>query len=402
VPTALLIANGTQAATYNALGNAFAAAAPVDGYGQQADAWQTETESYALFTHNQIKLNEKAMLTLGLRYNHEEKKLAGNLNSIQPSCDVLRSASVLPIATAILAAQPPAQSLFTLTCSPALNTLQNGVYADKVTDDEFTGIASLSAKINPETLIYGSYSRGYKAGGFNLDRSAFSVLPLTTVKRTSDDLQFDPEFVNAFEAGVKYTLGRMATFNATAFYEDISDYQLNEFAGFNFQTRNIPKVVSKGVELETSVKPMDGVTLNGGAVYNEAYFDSPVTFGTETLRQGTVLRQAPKYVATGSITVERPVTDSLNAVFYLDGRWNSKYRTQTINRVPQTDNKAYALFNARVGLNNGKGWGVELFAQNLLDENYFAGGFNPPEQSGTWGVYPGVPRTWGVSLKSEF
>jgi outer membrane receptor protein involved in Fe transport len=194
----------------------------------------------------------------------------------------------------------------------------------------------------------------------------------------------------------------MATFNATAFYEDISDYQLNEFAGFNFQTRNIPKVVSKGVELETSVKPMDGVTLNGGAVYNEAYFDSPVTFGTETLRQGTVLRQAPKYVATGSITVERPVTDSLNAVFYLDGRWNSKYRTQTINRVPQTDNKAYALFNARVGLNNGKGWGVELFAQNLLDENYFAGGFNPPEQSGTWGVYPGVPRTWGVSLKSEF
>ena len=404
VPTALLLASGnlTQAGIYNNIGNAFAASAPTAGSGQQADKWRTDTQSFALFTHNQLNITDALMLTVGLRFNHEEKELTGDLNAVQPACNTMRSASILPIANAVVAQQASALSLLTIACNPAVNSLQNGLYADKVTDNEWTGMASLSAKLTPDALVYASYSRGYKAGGFNLDRSSFSVLPTTTVQRPSDDLQFKPEFVDAYEIGLKTTLSPAITFNATAFYQEITDYQLNEFAGFNFQTRNIAESISKGIELETVMRPFTGLTLNGGAVYNEAYFNSPVVFPNETLPAGTEMRQAPKYSVTGSAAYEFPVAEALTGLLYLDARWNSEYRTQTIARNPLTDNDAYTLVNARVGLSHENGWGVEVFAQNLTDQHYYIGGFNPPEQPGSSGVYPGLPRTIGLTLKAQF
>ena len=43
------------------------------------------------------------------------------------------------------------------------------------------------------------------------------------------------------------------------FYQQIHDYQLNTFNGFNFITRNVPEVISQGVELEIATRPMDGL-----------------------------------------------------------------------------------------------------------------------------------------------
>ena len=73
---------------------------------------------------------------------------------------------------------------------------------------EFSGTGVLSYKVDPDVLVYGSYSRGYKAGGFNLDRSALKApiavingVPTSTFAAAGGaqalvrNLQFDPELV---------------------------------------------------------------------------------------------------------------------------------------------------------------------------------------------------------------
>ncbi|MGE3867380.1 MAG: TonB-dependent receptor, partial [Hyphomonadaceae bacterium] len=398
----LLTASAPQRAAYDAIAGALNAARPVDGSGQQADDWGTDTQSWSLFTHNIYDLSDKVSLTVGARFNHEEKDMSATLLAAAPFCDALRSSTILPLVIGAQASTPLASSLAALACNPAVNNLQNGAYADSTEENEWSGVASLAFNPSDDMMLFATYSRGYKAGGFNLDRSGFQVLPTTTVKRTTDDLQFKPEFVDNYELGLKWRPFDRATLNATAFYESIEDYQANAFTGFNFVTFNVPKAVSRGIELEMGYRPVEGLTLRSGAVFNEAFFDSAVTAGSETLPAGTRMAHAPRYAVTGSATYEHAVSSKLTGLVYVDGRWNSAYKTQILGRNPVTDNDSYAIFNARAGIRHELGWSIEAFVSNLTDKFYHLHGFAPPEQPGTFSVYPSAPRTFGVTLRAEF
>jgi outer membrane receptor protein involved in Fe transport len=297
-----------------------------------------------------------------------------------------------------------------LACNPAVNPITNGVWAGDREEEEFSGTASLAYHINDDMMLYGGYSRGYKAGGFNIDRSGFAITPATTSSAAANvsQLGFEPEFTDAYEIGLKTTLfGGSTTFNVTGFYEAISDYQLNAFNGFNFITRNVPDVISQGVELELSTNPIEGLNINAGLVYNDAYYDSTVVFNTldpapNTVNAGTTLSFAPEWIATGAIAYRVPISDNLGALFYVDGRWNSEYTTQTLNHSATTDNESFAVFNGRVGIGpQNERWSVELFGQNLTDEFYFVGGFAPPLQNSRV-IFPNEPRTYGVSVRLQY
>ena len=112
--------------------------------------------------------------------------------------------------------QALAQGIVNLTCqgnsSSSLNALN---LRDERDEDEFTGTSVLSFRPNNRVLLYGSYSHGYKAGGFNLDRSALGspIFAPTDPRQfggrsagfNTGNLQFDAETVDAFELGFKYT-----------------------------------------------------------------------------------------------------------------------------------------------------------------------------------------------------
>jgi len=142
-------------------------------------------------------------------------------------------------------------------------------------------------------------------------------------------------------------------------------------------------------------------------VYNDAYYDSTVTFNPlnpipNTVNAGTTLSFAPEWVVTGAIAYRVPLGGNLGALFYLDGRWNSEYTTQTLDHSPVTDNESFAIFNGRVGIGpENERWSVELFGQNLTDEFYYVGGFTPTLQNSRV-IYPNQPRTYGVSLRLQY
>jgi hypothetical protein len=107
-----------------------------------------------------------------------------------------------------------------------------------------------------ETLLYGSYARGYKAGGANppgFTRVYYSdpvVATDSTDKSLTRPKTFDAEFVNAFEIGTKNTLldGDL-TLNAAAFYYDYEGYQVSEIVDRSAFNRNFDLEVW-GAELE--------------------------------------------------------------------------------------------------------------------------------------------------------
>jgi outer membrane receptor protein involved in Fe transport len=390
------------------------------GNGQQADHWTVETQSVSLFTHNEISFTDQLVLTLGARWNHEEKDLSADLLSVAPSCSSLQGIEIVsdPLIpgpgglVAAIQSTPSGAQLMNIACNPAINPIANGLWTGASEEDEVTGTASLAFHITPDAMLYGGYSRGYKAGGFNVDRSGFSITPATVnpAALNTDQLHFDPEFVDAYELGLKTTwFGGTTNLNISGFYQEIHDFQSNNFNGFNFITQNVPEVVSRGVEIDLLTRPLDGLSLQGGVVYNDAYYDSTVVFNTadpgpNTINAGDQLTFAPEWSVTGAVTYEVPLGDTLQALFYLDGRWNSEYPTQTLNRAPGgvSDQDAYAVFNGRIGIGNqDDNWAIEFWGRNLTDELVYVGAFAAPLQN-TFHIFPSEGRTWGLTLRARY
>jgi len=110
-----------------------------------------------------------------------------------------------------------------------------------------------------DTLIYASYSRGYKAGGgnpagpdFNEHNAHYTFLPTT----------YDPERVNAFEIGMKNAFdgGRM-TLNVTGFLYDYKNYQISQLIDRAIHTENVD-ALSYGLEFEAAWAPSRRLRLD--------------------------------------------------------------------------------------------------------------------------------------------
>jgi len=130
------------------------------------------------------------------------------------------------------------------------------------------------------TMIYGSYSRGYKGGGANPP----GVIPLagflpgqggfSSPSNATHPLTFKPEFVDAFELGTKNTLldGAM-TFNADVFYYKYQNYQISEIVDRTSVNLNFNAHV-RGAEAEATWEPIPGLRFNMSGGYENATLDN--------------------------------------------------------------------------------------------------------------------------------
>jgi len=138
--------------------------------------------------------------------------------------------------------------------------------------DQFTGrtVVNWTPKLafTDQTLIYGSYAHGYKAGGANPPGAVYSeALDASAVAaglnaQPVHPLTFKPEFIDAFELGTKNTLFDGAvTLNGNLFYYNYENYQVSEIVdrtsiNLNFDAH------AKGAELEATWEPVPGLRFN--------------------------------------------------------------------------------------------------------------------------------------------
>jgi len=135
--------------------------------------------------------------------------------------------------------------------------------------DETTGRATLAYSsqlpFTDETNWYASYARGYKGGGIN---PPFDPALFTGVAR-----EFDPEFVNSYEVGVKNVLadGRM-TANVAGFYYEYEGYQITRIVNRTSVNANLDATI-KGLEAEFTWEPVNGLVFD----LNVGYLQSEIT-----------------------------------------------------------------------------------------------------------------------------
>jgi len=136
---------------------------------------------------------------------------------------------------------------------------------------KFTGrfAVNWTPKLNftDQTLLYGSYARGYKAGGANPPGAVLSGYSVSTEGVPVHPLTFEPEYIDAFELGTKNTLFDGAlTLNGNVFYYNYRGYQISEIVDRTSINLNFDATV-KGAEVEASYEPVPGLRFRFAGGY---------------------------------------------------------------------------------------------------------------------------------------
>jgi outer membrane receptor protein involved in Fe transport len=383
------------------------------------DVYDQTGESYAIFTENTWNFTDDLAMTIGLRWTRDEKDLASLYTTTGASCDQGEAAYV-GLATLLGAAT--AQNIVGGLCLNQLNADFDrlGPTQQARTEEAVTGTAKLKYNVTPDTMVYGSYARGFKSGGFNLDREGIVIVTPTGPNFAADrDTSFRGEYVDAFEIGSKNSLfNGDVTLNLAAFHQTFEDFQLNTFAGTAFVVETLPEVVSKGVDADFLwYTPLEQLTIQGGVTYaatkisnfTAADLVNPARFSSIRRLPGQTLSFAPEWSASLAATWEQPVAENMMFRANLSAKYMSDYNTGS-DLHPSKRQGDTTIVNGRIGLGDAKNvWNVELWANNLFDEDYLQVGFNGPFQVdenndsiSVYNAFLGAPRTVGATLRTSY
>jgi iron complex outermembrane recepter protein len=379
-----------------------------------ADVYKQESESWALFTNNSIRFTDALELTVGLRYTNESKDLDTHYANEHGGvgCSILRNIPAF-------VASPAAPTIFGIGCATFADPIYNNVTtAQSIDESEWSGTAKLAFRFTEDVMAYLSYARGYKAGGFNLDRERLgsSALNPGTAGGAAVDTNttFDKELVDSYEVGLKTQWADNSLFlNTAVFYQDYTDFQLNTFTGIQFVVTSLPQVTSQGVDLDMIWRtPLEQLSLQGGVTYAETEIED---FGTalpffRPERENDRLSFAPEWSASLSATFDQPVGASMVFRANVGAKYTSEYNTGS-NLDPRKIQDALTLVNARLGFGaDDERWMIEVWALNLTDEEYYQVAFDATLQGSSAGAVPtstidaflGAPQTYGLTARFKF
>lgn len=338
-------------------------------------------------------MTETLDATIGLRYTSDEKEVESDFSNESGSCQAAISVGLTGAALG-------------LACLSWSNDFFDGTTTKQDrTDEEVSGTLKLSYRPTESLLTYASYARGYKAGGFNLDRAVAADGATPAL-----DTSFEPEIADAYEIGGKWTsLEGSLTLNGALFYQEYTDFQLNTFLGTVFVVESIPELTSEGVDLDFRWLPqeLEFLTLQGGLTYAETTygeFDAEA-LGLSSRLSGGTIGFAPRWSGSLSATVESDFLADWDARWNVSAKYTSDYNSGS-NLDPQKDVDEMALFNARLIVSNEHSpFSLELWSQNLTDEDYVTVAFDTPLQGSDGSAiatFLAPPRTFGVTLKATF
>lgn len=395
--------------------------------------YQQKSKSWSVFTHNIFEVTDGLDLTIGLRYSDESKDGSFDQLAINnPACLGFLANGTANLAAVVTAAGTPgpaiaptvaalAPTAFVLSCfpfvAPAIGTDAIPVplpreFSGKFSDKELIYTGKLAYDFG-NVNAYASFTHGFKSGGFNLD---------ITAAAGGADPRFASEEVDAYEIGMKGRfLDNAITANLALFYEDFSNFQVLEFTGSQFQTFNVPKAISKGAELEATIRPDSHLTVTAGVTYTDAYYPGDCAPTTANLNIqnlcGSPLTNAPKWVTIMGATYRGEIGNDLG--WFLNGqvRSESDRRTSTQPRDVPTSQAAlgttalvpfdYQDGNVKINLRAGFGdiderWGIEAWVTNLTNEVTRGITFNTTLRSGSRSAFTQEPRMYGVTLRGKF
>ncbi|WP_380874826.1 hypothetical protein ACFB49_01570 [Sphingomonas sp. DBB INV C78] len=354
---------------------AFDPAIPSGTFGSFNTRIVTNTDtSDALFAHGEFDITSTLQLSGGFRYTWDKRKASlAQVNTASGACVLVDPQTITPT-------------------NPGGTVRCPIEYDAKFSEPTYD--ATLQWKPNEDILIYGAYRRGFKSGGFNLPAPR-------------PDLQsFDPEFVDDFEVGLKadWDIGVPLRTNLAVFYDKYKDQQITvpiaiATTGIASVAQNVGKATNKGFEFETTIIPVEGLTLSGWVSYLDASSDITLP-GTPAIKGRQAVYQ-PKWKYSLSGRYAYPMADGGEIALQMDFSHQDKTNSPDFAApAPLNTFPGFELLNARVEWNKvgGSNFDVAAFATNLTNEKYITGGYPLYSQIGFDSVIYGEPRMYGMSL----
>jgi iron complex outermembrane recepter protein len=257
---------------------------------------------------------------------------------------------------------------------------------------------SVEYKLDTRQMLYATFSRGFRSGGFNAPRSIFQVV-------------FEPEKLWSYELGYKgsWLAGALRT-HAAAFYEDITDKQDFVFDGVNAAQTiyNIPKSRVAGIELETTYQPVSQLVFN----VNLGAMDSKIKefrFGElfpATLSNSQIVgHHVPGFSHWGAqlsadytTPLGRRLGPALQGFLHLDYSVRGKQYWDVTNTDVE---KNVNLFGAAFGVTHDR-YTLKFLGTNLLNTRYWSNWFNQQITALPDVGYLAQGRRYGVRFIATF
>ena len=313
-----------------------------------------ETDSTAFFFEGDYAFNDAWSLTLGARYTKDEKlsEQRGNLSTAPDD--------------------PEAEW------------------------DEITPKVGVRYRFNDDAMVFGTYSKGYRSGGFNgrVDSQDSARIP------------YDPEFVDNYELGFKTEwLNRTLRLNGAIFYMDYKDKQeeiglrSDGATGQRISVFNAASATMQGIELELQAVPTDNLSLRANIGYLDSEYDE-FTFdnGFEIVdNSGLEFRRAPEFTGSVDATYTMAIGPGeawVRGAYHFIG---DHFIEQTNAPELANDDQHLVDMSINYAVNDVT---LSLFGRNLTGEDGWAHGL---DVSGLWAyATPRAPRTWGMEVSYKF
>lgn len=277
-------------------------------------------------------------------------------------------------------------------------TIVNGNNFGTATPDEnwnaFTPKFVLDYTVSDDVMLYASASKGFKSGGFQV----------------GDPVPFNPEFLWAYEVGVKSILmDQRLRANFGAFYYDYTDLQVVTFVNGVGQTDNAGAATLKGFEAEFLGRLSDGLDLTLNIAYLDATYDTfaQVIGGVPVDLAGNTLPNTPKWTYSFGALYTYALGGAKNLTLRGDYAWRDSVNFKSSN-LPRYAAGSYAVLNARIAIELlDKGWEFALYGTNLTDEDiptYKTDGIDATGNSNPNNPLTvfGAPRQYGVKVTYNF
>jgi iron complex outermembrane receptor protein len=377
----------------------------------------TPSTSKALFFNGILHPTEAWSISGGARYSWDKKVYTyfrSNPDGTVPFQGSLAPpAGVPPICQSLYGGNPVFPGGFgpptSIGNSP--NCLLTGLFG---VEGEFKGTRfdyriETDYRFSPELMAYASVATGYMGGGIN-PRPFFGPsagdcnAPGYVAPAPCNQIKpFNPETLTTYEVGFKADLlDRKLRLNGALFYNKFNDIILTLSACPSvpcLQPNNVGKADVKGFELETTIRPTEGLTFDGSLSYIDFEYKDT---GTSGVPLTAVSPFTPEWTYSIGAQYDYTMANESTLGIRLDGDYRSKIYSEAFNTTwGEIDGRFLA--NGRIYYRSPEDtWELSLEVKNIFDKYYFLTKEDVSASLGEVLGQPGMPRTWLATVRRNF
>jgi len=359
-----------------------------------------ESDTWAIFAQATWNIDETLRVTGGLRYTEESK----SGSRAQTNTDLLTGGQIPAFFQGFL-------------------KIQDHDLSGKRDEEILTPSLNVQYDLDGDTMLYFTYSTGYKSGGFdargiNAYTSSNNPLGLSTTSLGGDNFEFEEEEAATFELGAKMgLLDGAAELNVSLFQTDYEQMQVSVFDGLlGFNVLNAGAATVRGLEMDGRWMATENLIISSGLAYLDFewtdYDEAPCpSVGISTPNSsgsgncsfaGMENMQTPEWTFNLSANHTYSLGDNLELRTTLDANFKDNHYTSG-NLDERQEQRAATVWNMRMGLaSTDEVWQVAFVGKNLSDQRIMSYGTNISLSGGGVSTELMRPRTFALEGSYAF